>query len=156
MISSGADSLFTHTNTCVHSYCKRIASGVKKNEWQRVGNGAISLNPRLCFLLPSPSRRRNSLSASHISHYGINHPLLHNIIMNEINGVFVSVCTLKYLGGDCERATRSLVFPLGVHVFNFVPHAMKKWLWWCVLRGSVVCQAQWLQPLSNLFQHASV
>lgn len=43
--------------------------------------------------LPSPSRRRNSPRASHISDYGINHPLLCNIIMNEINGVFTSVCT---------------------------------------------------------------
>lgn len=94
-----------------------------KNKWQHVGNSVIVLKPFLCFL-SSPSRRRNSRSGSYVSHYGINYLQLCNIVMNEINGVFVSVSTNH--SGDCERAVRSPVFSLNDPVFNFVLHAMKK------------------------------
>lgn len=67
--------------------------------------------------------------------------------------VFSSLSALKYLGGDCEST--AALSPVDVPVFNSVPHAVEKGPR-CVLSGSVVCQAQRLQPLSDLLQHASL
>lgn len=89
---------------------------------------------------PSLSRRRNSPSSSYASRYGINHPLLRNVIMNEINGVFWLRLHSSTSGGSwtvCGDRQHSLWMSLSL---NFVPHTVKKWLC-CVLSGSVTCQA---------------
>lgn len=135
---------FLHTNTCVYSYRGTITTGVRC--WQQLNH--LEHNLFTCFLPPSLSRQTDSQSTSHISHYGINLLLHCNIVMNEINGVFVSVGTQIPQQGLWKRL-------LSLDVPVFVLHAMKKWMW-RVLSGSLVCQVRWLQPLSNMFQHASV
>lgn len=111
-----------------------------KNDWQRARSGMRSLNAFLTFILSSPSRRRNLLTASYVSCCGINQPLLCNIIKTEVKGVLFCIL-IQIPQPDCERATRSPVCFLDVLVLKFELHAMKKLLW-CVLSGSVMCQAQ--------------
>lgn len=95
-VRGGGETLVTHflhaqTPVFIHTVQTLLqVSLLLENDWRHVGSSMISLNPFLCFLLPSQSRRKESQSASHILHYRINHSLLCNIVMNEINGFFVS------------------------------------------------------------------
>lgn len=119
-----------------------------KNEWQDVWGSAVTLNLLLCFsslcLDEETSWAHHTYCITESIHRC--YPVF-NIFMNEINGVFISAGAQIPQQGLWKR---SPAFSLDAPVFNFVLHAMKNLLW-CVLSGSLVCQEQWLQPLSNLF-----
>lgn len=126
-----------------HFRCQKL-----KTERQDVGSSSITLNTFMCFLLPSLSRH-----TEHISRMAMENRSP-NALLHPHEGDWWCFRLRRHLNTSTGIVKDISGALLDGSVFDFMLHAMKKWLRWD-LTGSCVSAAV-IQPLSNLSQHASV